>query len=150
MFLAVKYARTVLSCSETRHQTDGSCTSMARSHARARGLEQCPFHPPRTSSTTPYNFASSKAKGLQQHHGIRRPNCRPQGCCGVRGEASHHQGDSQLLVNFSNKEYTPKDEHMEAYLEEVHKMEKLVLGLELQHVPRGTNKEVYDIAKRAS
>ncbi|XP_073353941.1 uncharacterized protein [Aegilops tauschii subsp. strangulata] len=48
----------------------------------------------------------------------------------------YYTGDSQLLVNFSNKEYTPKDEHMEAYLEE--------------HVPRGTNKEADDIAKRAS
>ncbi|XP_073353594.1 uncharacterized protein [Aegilops tauschii subsp. strangulata] len=46
------------------------------------------------------------------------------------------KGDSQLLVNVSNKEYKPKDEHMEAYLEE--------------HVPRGANKEAYDIAKRAS
>ena len=27
------------------------------------------------------------------------------------------KGDSQLLVNFSNNEYTSKDEHMEAYLE---------------------------------
>ena len=60
------------------------------------------------------------------------------------------KGDSQLLINFSNKEYTPKDEHMEAYLEEVCKMEKWFLGLELQHVPRGTNKEADDIAKRAS
>ena len=60
------------------------------------------------------------------------------------------KGDSQLLVNFSNKEYTPKDEHMEAYLEEVCKMEKRFLGLELQHVPRGSNKEADDIAKRAS
>lgn len=34
------------------------------------------------------------------------------------------KGDSQLLINFSNKEYTPKDEHVEAYLEEVRKMEK--------------------------
>ena len=34
------------------------------------------------------------------------------------------KGDSQILVNFSNKEYKPKDEHMEAYLEEVHKIEK--------------------------
>ena len=34
------------------------------------------------------------------------------------------KGDSQLLVNFSNKIYEPKDEHMEAYLAEVHKMEK--------------------------
>ena len=39
--------------------------------------------------------------------------------------------DSQLLVNFSNKEYTPKDEHMEAYLKEVRKMEKQFLGLGL-------------------
>ena len=60
------------------------------------------------------------------------------------------KGDSQLLVNLSNKEYKPKDEHMEAYLEEVRKMEKRFLGLELQHVPRGTNKEAGDIAKRAS
>ena len=29
------------------------------------------------------------------------------------------RGDSQLLVNFSNKVYEPKDEHMEAYLAEV-------------------------------
>ena len=34
------------------------------------------------------------------------------------------KGDSQLLVNFSNKEYKPKDECMEANLEEVHKIEK--------------------------
>ena len=37
----------------------------------------------------------------------------------------------QLLVNFSNKVYEPKDEHMEAYLAEVRKMEKYFLGLEL-------------------
>ena len=60
------------------------------------------------------------------------------------------KGDSQLLVNISNKVYDPKDEHMEAYLAEVRKMEKQFLGLELQHVPRGTNKEADDIAKRAS
>ena len=34
------------------------------------------------------------------------------------------KGDSQLLVNFSNKVYEPKDKHMEAYLAEVRKMEK--------------------------
>ncbi|XP_020177437.1 uncharacterized protein [Aegilops tauschii subsp. strangulata] len=39
---------------------------------------------------------------------------------------------------------------MEAYLVEVHKMEKQFLGLELQHVPRGTNKEADEITKRAS
>ena len=39
--------------------------------------------------------------------------------------------DSQLLVNFSNKVYEPKDEHMEAYLVEVRKMEKRFSGLEL-------------------
>ena len=60
------------------------------------------------------------------------------------------KGDSQLLVNFSKKEYTPKDEHMEVYLEEVRKMEKRFMGVELQHVARGTNKEADDIAKRAS
>ena len=60
------------------------------------------------------------------------------------------KGDSQLLVNFSNKVYEPKYEHMEAYLAEVRKMEKQFSGLELQHVPRGTNKEADDIARRAS
>ena len=60
------------------------------------------------------------------------------------------KGDSQLLVNFSIKVYEPKDEHMEAYLAEVRRMEKQFWGLELQHVPRGTNQEADDIAKRAS
>ena len=41
------------------------------------------------------------------------------------------KGDSQLLVTFSNKEYTPKYEHMEAYLEEVRKMEKWFMGVDL-------------------
>jgi len=34
------------------------------------------------------------------------------------------RGDSQHLVNFSNKVYEPKDEHMEVYLAEVRKIEK--------------------------
>jgi ribonuclease HI len=34
------------------------------------------------------------------------------------------KGDSQLVVNFSNKSYTPKDEHMAVYLEEHRKIEK--------------------------
>ena len=41
------------------------------------------------------------------------------------------RGDSQLLVNFSNKVYEPRDEHMEVYLAEVRKMKKQFLGLEL-------------------
>jgi ribonuclease HI len=41
------------------------------------------------------------------------------------------KGDSQLLVNFSNKSNKPKDEHMAAYLEEERKLEKRFLGLEL-------------------
>ena len=59
------------------------------------------------------------------------------------------KGDSQLLVNFSNKVNEPRDENMETYLAKVHKMEKQFLGLELQHVPRGTNKEADEIAKKA-
>jgi hypothetical protein len=53
-------------------------------------------------------------------------------------------------VNFSNKSYTPKDEHMKAYLEEHRKMEKRLQGLELRHIPRGKNAEAYEIAKSAS
>jgi ribonuclease HI len=47
------------------------------------------------------------------------------------------KGDSQLVLNFSNKSYMPKDEHMAAYLEEHWKMEKRFQGLELKHIPRG-------------
>ena len=39
---------------------------------------------------------------------------------------------------------------MTLYLEEVRKMEKRFLGLELQHIRRGDNAEADDIAKRAS
>ena len=39
---------------------------------------------------------------------------------------------------------------MIAYLEEVRKLEKRFLGMELEHVPRGENQEADDIAKRAS
>jgi hypothetical protein len=53
-------------------------------------------------------------------------------------------------VNFSNKSYTPKDEHMASYLEEHRKMEKRFQGLELKHIPRGENVEADEIAKRAS
>jgi ribonuclease HI len=60
------------------------------------------------------------------------------------------KGDSQLVVNFSNKSYTPKDEHMAAYLKEHWKMEKRFQGLELKHIPRGENVEADEIAKRAS
>ncbi|XP_073363139.1 uncharacterized protein [Aegilops tauschii subsp. strangulata] len=60
------------------------------------------------------------------------------------------KGDSQLVVNFSNKECKPKHEHMRAYLEEVRKIKKCFLGLELQHVLHGVNKEADGIANRAS
>jgi ribonuclease HI len=60
------------------------------------------------------------------------------------------KGDSQLVVTFSNKSYTPKDEHIMAYLEEHRKMEKRFQGLELKHNPQGENVEVDEIAKRAS
>jgi ribonuclease HI len=60
------------------------------------------------------------------------------------------KGYSQLVVNFSNNTYTPKAEHMAAYLEEHQKMEKRFQGLELKHIPRGENVEADEIAKRAS
>jgi ribonuclease HI len=60
------------------------------------------------------------------------------------------KGDLQLVVNFSNKSYTPKDEHMASYLEEHQKMEKRFQGLELKHIPRGENVEADEIAKHAS
>jgi ribonuclease HI len=59
------------------------------------------------------------------------------------------KGDSQLVVNFSNKSYTPNDEHMAAYLEEQRKMEKRFQGQELNQFPRGENVEADEIAKRS-
>ena len=57
------------------------------------------------------------------------------------------RGDSQLLVNFPNKVYEPKDEHMEAYLTEVRKMEAIsgpgVVGRAPWH-------QAEDITRRAS
>ena len=41
------------------------------------------------------------------------------------------KGDSQLLVNFSNKSYKPKDDHMAAYLEEVRRLEKHFRGMDV-------------------
>jgi hypothetical protein len=55
-----------------------------------------------------------------------------------------------MVVNFSNKSYTPKDEHMAAYLGEHRKMEKRFQGLELKHISRGENVEADEIAKHAS
>jgi hypothetical protein len=60
------------------------------------------------------------------------------------------KGGSQPIVNFSNKSYTPKVEHMAAYLEELRKMEKCFQGLELKHIPRGENVEADEITKCAS
>jgi ribonuclease HI len=60
------------------------------------------------------------------------------------------KGHSQLVVNFSNKSYTLKDEHMAAYLEEHQKTEKRFQGLELKHIPRGENVEADEIAKHTS
>jgi hypothetical protein len=55
-----------------------------------------------------------------------------------------------LVLNFSNKSYTPKDERMAAYLEEHRKMEKHFPCLELKHAPRGENVEADEIAKHTS
>jgi hypothetical protein len=60
------------------------------------------------------------------------------------------KGDSQLVVNFSNKSYTLRDEHMATYLEEHRKMEKCFQGLELKHIPWGENVEADEIAKHIS
>ena len=60
------------------------------------------------------------------------------------------KGDSQLIVNFSNKDYVPADAHMMAYLTELHKMEKIFLGMQLVKIPRDDNHDADDLAKRAS
>src|SRR3954467_12205020 len=59
-------------------------------------------------------------------------------------------GDSQLLVNFSNKQYMLKDAHMAANLEEVRNIEKRFLGMEIKHIARSENHEADGLARRAS
>ena len=118
----------------------GSCISMVHSHARSRGLEQCSSRPHRTSSNTPcsstFQQGDKVSNNIVEYEGLIA-GLKAAIALGVKRLII--KGDSHLLVNFSNKIYEPKDEHMEAYLAEVRKMEKQFWGLELQHVPHGTN-----------
>ena len=60
------------------------------------------------------------------------------------------RGDSQLVINQSNKDYKCKDPRMAAYLAEVRKLEKHFLGMQLEHIPRLDNHEADDLAKKAA
>lgn len=65
--------------------------------------------------------------GEKVSNNIAEYECLIAGLKAAAALAGRHltiRGNSQLPVNFSNKVYKPKDEHMEGYLEEVRKIEK--------------------------
>ena len=60
------------------------------------------------------------------------------------------RGDSQLVVNQVMKESSYHDAKMEAYCQEVRRLEDRFDGLELNHIPRRLNEAVDALAKAAS
>jgi hypothetical protein len=109
--------------------------------------------PAATSPTEPTVLNSKRRRLLRIPPRCKSPCTSLARCYATRALGIKRlivKGDSQLVVNFSNKSYTPKDEHMAAYLEERQKMEKRFQGLELKHIPRAENVEADEIAKHAS
>ena len=60
------------------------------------------------------------------------------------------RGDSQLVVNQVMKESGCHDNEMEAYCQEVRRLEDKFDGLELNHIPRRLNEAADTLAKAAS
>ena len=58
------------------------------------------------------------------------------------------RGDSQLVVRQVNKDY--QSPLMEAYVDEVRKLEERFDGLQAEHVPRSENSIADDLSKRAA
>ena len=58
------------------------------------------------------------------------------------------RGDSQLVVKQVNKDY--QSPLMEAYVDEVRKLEERFDGLQAEHVPRGENSIADDLWKHAA
>jgi ribonuclease HI len=57
-------------------------------------------------------------------------------------------GDSQLVVRQVNKDY--QSPLMEAYVDEVRRLEERFDGLQAEHVPRAENSIADDLSKRAA
>ena len=60
------------------------------------------------------------------------------------------RGDSELVVNQVQKEYSCTSAKMLAYCQEVRKLEGTFDGLELTHVLRNDNNEANELAKMGS
>src|SRR5207253_10792239 len=60
------------------------------------------------------------------------------------------RGDSELVVNQVQKEYSCTSTKMSAYYQEVRKLEGTFDGLELTHVLRNDNNEANELAKLGS
>jgi ribonuclease HI len=67
---------------------------------------------------------------------------------GVRCLDAH--GDSQLVIDQVMKNFHCRDRRMEAYCDEVRRLEDKFYGLELNHIARRYNKTVDELAKIAS
>ncbi|CAO2152071.1 unnamed protein product [Urochloa humidicola] len=60
------------------------------------------------------------------------------------------RGDSALVVNQVNKDWSRTSEKMDAYCEEIHKIEGKFYGIEFHHVLRDYNKAADALAKMGS
>jgi ribonuclease HI len=59
-------------------------------------------------------------------------------------------GDSLLIVNQANKEWSCLDDKMLLYCQELHKLENNFDGLEYMHILRGKNEIADELAKLSS
>ena len=59
-------------------------------------------------------------------------------------------GDSLLVINQANKEWTCSDVNMIAYCQEIRKLENHIKGIEYGHILRGRNETNDELAKLGS
>ncbi|XP_025813134.1 uncharacterized protein LOC112890459 [Panicum hallii] len=73
-------------------------------------------------------------------------------CIAIELEATqlYAYGDSKLMVDQVMKESNCESSHMDAYCQEVRKLEDNFQGIELHHVPRRDNNDADALAKMAS
>ena len=113
-----------------RLQTAGSCISTALLRTRAPGAGAVLISPTQDklyyAVQLCFQHGEKVSNNMAEYEGLIA-GLKVAGALGVKRLTV--KGDSQLLVNFSNKVYEPEDKHMEAYLAEVRKMEKQFSGV---------------------
>lgn len=127
----------------------GSCTSTTPLASRREGWSRAHLTHPGQALLRLAALLLAGPEGLQQHHGVRGRDRQPQGYCSLGSEAPHHQGRLSAPRQLLQQTIRAKGrEHGGIPCRGT--FEKQFLGLELQHVPRDTNKEADNVAKRVS